>query len=545
MDTGRSSGPRRAISTGSLSVAFALLASACGVGAVGHGYRHIPKDSALIIGTTDHVPTLDPAGAYENGSWTLYAQIYPFLLNFPYRKNKLAPDAAQHCEFAEPTRYRCVLRPRLTFANGHPLTSTSVKFSFDRMRRIDDPNGPQSLLENLVSVQTPDPRTVDFILKLANDQTFPQVLAANVGPILDERVFPVDRILGDEAVVAGQPFGGPYAIAKYRKNDVALLQARPDYQGIYQRPATANIVFKYYANAGNLKLDVLKHQVDVAFRALSISDYAQLDKNPAVKVWRGIGGEMRYIAFNKGSQPGRNDEQKLAVRKAVAASVDRAALARDVYQGMFDPAWSVVPAGFDGSVPAFREAYGDRPDKAKAAGFLKAAGVATPVTLRLQYTAEHYGPSSSEEYALVKSQLEATGLFRVELQSTEWGVYQHEYAAGSYPLFQLGWYPDFPDPDNYLTPFFVQKNFISNGFFDPVVGGLLDSERTDPDPARRGATIAQAQRRIAQDVISVVPLLVGRQIMVTGTYVAGVPEAIDGTYKLLVGSLRISGKRPA
>ena len=88
-------------------------------------------------------------------------------------------DIAQRCEFSAPIVYTCVLKPNLTFANGHDLTSADVKFSFDRERTIDDPNGPQSLLANLDSIATPDPLTVNFTLKLPNDQTFPQVLATN------------------------------------------------------------------------------------------------------------------------------------------------------------------------------------------------------------------------------------------------------------------------------------------------------------------------------------------------------------------------------
>ena len=117
-------------------------------------------------------------------------QVYPFLMNFVPGSGELKPDIAQRCDFTAPTTYTCKLKPNLKFANGHALTSSDVKFSIDRENEINDPNGPQSLLANLDSVETPDPLTVDFKLKLPNDQTFPQVLATNAGPIIDEEVFP-------------------------------------------------------------------------------------------------------------------------------------------------------------------------------------------------------------------------------------------------------------------------------------------------------------------------------------------------------------------
>ena len=135
-------------------------------------------------------------------------QVYPFLMNFVPGSGDLKPDIAQRCDFTAPTTYTCKLKPNLKFANGHALTSSDVKFSIDRENKINDPNGPQSLLANLDSVATPDPSTVDFKLKLPNDQTFPQVLATNAGPIIDEEVFPPDKVLDDNAIAAAEPFAG-------------------------------------------------------------------------------------------------------------------------------------------------------------------------------------------------------------------------------------------------------------------------------------------------------------------------------------------------
>ena len=47
-------------------------------------------------------------------------------------------------------------------------------------------------------------------------------------------------------------------------------------------------------------------------------------------------------------------------------------------------------------------------------------------TLNLQYTPDHYGASSDDEYALIKKQLEDTGLFNVNLQSTIYDEYSTE-----------------------------------------------------------------------------------------------------------------------
>ena len=44
----------------------------------------------------------------------------------------LKPDAARDCLFTSSTTYTCTLNEDLAFHNGHPLTSSDVKFSIER-----------------------------------------------------------------------------------------------------------------------------------------------------------------------------------------------------------------------------------------------------------------------------------------------------------------------------------------------------------------------------------------------------------------------------
>ena len=516
----------------SLMSVAALTAAACGSGRTdGGGEGGEAAGDALVVGTTDQVYSLDPAASYDNGSFTIMNQVYPFLMNYAPGSDELQPDAAENCEFSQPTVYTCTLKEGLTFANGNALTSEDVKFSFDRIVSIDDPNGPSSLLANLDSVAAPDDRTVEFTLKAPNDQTFPQVLATNTGPIVDSQVFSADAILDDDAVVAGKPFAGPYSIDSYEKNSLVSFSAFDGYQGALGTPKTSAVTLRTYTSADNLKLDMQNKSIDVAWRSLTPTDIESLEGTEGLTVHEGPGGELRYVVFNLNTMPGGTPEQKLAIRKAVAASVDRDALSENVYKGTFTPAWSVVPSGLEGANTAFKDVYGESPNKDEASKFLSDAGVQTPVAVNLQYNPDHYGSSSSEEYAAVKAQLEDTGLFTVNLQSTEWNTYNKERVADTYPVYQLGWFPDFPDADNYLTPFFAPDNFLQNHFDNPEITALIDAERTETDEARRSEIIGEIQTKMAQDHVSTLPLLEGKQIAVSTDSVSGVDETLDASFK--------------
>ncbi|WP_440709723.1 ABC transporter substrate-binding protein [Herbiconiux sp. YIM B11900] len=522
---------RRTLVIAAGTAAFALVLSGC----AGDGGGSTSGD-ALIVGTTDKVTTLDPAGSYDNGSFAVMNQVFPFLMNTPYGSPDVEPDIAESAEFTGPTEYTVKLKEGLTFANGNELTSSDVKFSFDRDLAIADPNGPSSLLYNLDSVDAPDDLTVVFNLKNPDDQVFPQILSSPAGPIVDEDVFSADSITSDEDIVKGEAFAGQYKITSYDFNNLISYEPFDGYKGVLP-PAESSINAKYYADSSNLKLDVQEGNIDVAFRSLSATDVDDLSGNDAVKVYDGPGGEIRYITFNFNTQPfgattAEADPAKaLAVRQAVADLIDRDEIADQVYKGTYTPLYSFVPAGLTGATEVLKDTYGDGsggPSVDKATQTLTAAGITTPVELNLQYSPDHYGPSSGDEYALIKDQLETSGLFTVNLQSTEWVQYAKDRTADLYPAYQLGWFPDYSDADNYLTPFFLTENFLGNHYDNPEVNDLILQQASTADPAERQSIIEEIQTKEAAD-LSTVPYLQGAQVAVAGTDVGGV--TLDASFK--------------
>lgn len=199
--------------------------------------------------------------------------------------------------------------------------------------------------------------------------------------------------------------------------------------------------------------------------------------------------------------------------------------------------YSFVPSGLPGAIDPLKEMYGDGdggPDVDRAKKRLKDAGVKTPVELNIQYNADHYGPSSGEEYALVKSQLDKTDLFKVNLQSTEWVQYNKDRTEDVYPIYQLGWFPDYSDADNYLTPFFAPGNFLSNHYDNKEVAKLVKKQQVTTDEEERSDLIGEIQTEVAKD-LSTLPLLQGATVAIAGKDVEGVESTLDASYKFRIG----------
>ncbi|MQA13169.1 MAG: ABC transporter substrate-binding protein [Pseudonocardiaceae bacterium] len=500
-----------AVAAGVLAIGIA----GCGQGGDDSG----GAGGTVTMGTTDKVTSLDPAGAYDLGSWTLISNMYQKLLTIPPGGNTPEPDAAQGCEFTDDTTYECTLQPGLTFWNGNELTAQDVVHTFRRMVAIDDPDGPAVLFASMESVAATDERTVVFTLKQP-DATWPFVLTTPAASIVDADVFPADALLPGTEVVGS----GPYQLEQYENGQLAAFGASDSYQGAAQ-PANDSFIVQYFEQPSALKLAIQQGEVDVAYRSLSPTDIQALRGVEGVKIVEGQGTEIRYMVFYvQGQGPSTNP----AVRQAVAQLIDREAIARNAYQGTVEPLYSLIPEGLKYHTDAFRQVYGE-PSADKARRILADAGVATPVALTLGYTPSHYGPNLVDEYTEVKRQLEASGLFRVKLASAEWTQYQQLYKEGAYGGYGLGWFPDFPDADNYTAPFLLQDNFYANGYSNPRVTELVAQEQATTDDAARAAAFEEIQRITARQV-PVVPIWQGKQIAVAREGVTGIEQTFDPSF---------------
>jgi peptide/nickel transport system substrate-binding protein len=481
-----------------------------------------------ILGTTDTVTSLDPAGAYDLGSWTLQYNTMQRLLTIPAGANTPEGDAAESCEYEDPQTVTCTLQPNLTFSNGNPLTSSDVKFSLERNINIADPNGASVLLGSLMTedgkldpnaIETPDDRTITFNLTKP-DTTFQFVLTTNAAAIVDEETFPADGLASNAEVVGS----GPFEIAQYEDGNQAVLQKNPEYNGPNEAQSS-QVFIKYYKEPSALRLAAENGEVQVAWRSLSPTDIQSLRQSDSVEVLEGEGSEIRYFVWQLGTEVGR---QK-AVRQAVAELLDREAIAQRAYDGTVDPLYSIVPPGFPGQTDAFLDKYGNDQSVDQARRLLQQAGVQTPVTLTLGYTPSHYGPNAVDEATEVKRQLDASGLFRVQLKSAEWTQYQELYKQNAYDLFQLGWFPDFLDADNYLSPFVVDGGFYANNYSNPRANALVAKEQGTSNDEVREQTFQQLQQLVAEDV-PLIPSWVGKNVAIVSPEMQGVEETLDPSF---------------
>jgi peptide/nickel transport system substrate-binding protein len=503
-----------------LAGALAVGVAACGDDS---GSSSSGESGTLIHGTTDQPVSYDPAGSYDLPSSTIIFNVYQNLLQVPAGGNKPEPEAAESCEFTDKNTqvYECTLKDGLKFSDGSDLTSEDVKASFDRNLAIADPQGASSLYLNIKNVEAPDDKTVVFNLK-EPDATWPYILTSSGAAIVPAE-YPKDKIQPSDQVIGS----GRYQVASYEPGQQTVLEANPEYTG--DDPAQIDrVIIQYFDKSSTLKQAVEQGEVETAYRSLSPTDVSDLEGADGVTVEKGAGGEIRYLVFNLDLQEG-TDEQKKAVRQAVAQTIDRQSIADNVYNGTADPLYSMVPAGLPFHTEAFADAYGEEPDTDAAAQTLEDAGVKTPVPLGVWYTPTHYGASSADEYAEIKRQLDDSGLFDVTLKSTEWNQYSEAAFTDKYPVYQLGWFPDYPDPDNYAFFSWSKDSFLNDHYSSPEAEKLLAQEKASPDEATREQAFAGLQKLGAEDA-PVIPYITFAQVAIAADGVNGVADTLDPSY---------------
>ena len=111
-----------------------------------------------------------------------------------------------------------------------------------------------------------------------------------------------------------------------------------------------------------------------------------------------------------------------------------------------------------------------------------------------------------------------------------------ENSNGSYPVYQLGWYPDFSDAGNYLSPLFGKENYIHNSYVSDKIESQLNSEVSELDSAARVKKLEEIQKTLATD-LPTIPLLEGKQIAVSGKNVKGISDTLDGSFKFRYGAI--------
>ncbi|MGP3966925.1 ABC transporter substrate-binding protein [Streptomyces sp. 6N223] len=524
------------------------LAVALVVGAIGGWMMFGSGDGdeePIVVGTTTTPTTADPAGTYDAGGWALVNNLFQSLLTFPPGEQVPVPDAAERCDFDDDrlTVYRCTLRSGLTFNNGDPVTPEDVQFSYDRILAMaqraeaeaaDDSlpeeekfsyAGPAPLLSGLEEVRV-DGQDIVFELARPN-ATFPFVVASAAGAIVDRDSYERTEPRTDGRVVGS----GPFVMTSFDPEGITELEPNPDYEGAAPAPEQP-VTIRYFSDAGDgtaneaLARAWEAGEIDVNAGSMGPDAMAEVlaGKTHGDQTYESTGADIRVMAFN--TDEGRGMSNPVA-RRVAASLLDREQITHHVFHDTVEALYSLVPAGFPGHGTPYFDAYAGNaeagPDALRQE--LLDAGLPVPVPFELAFAR---GAASGEEARLIEEQLEADGLFEVELRDYEWSeLLRVTYSSRDFDAYIIGWVPDFPDPATF-TDLLGPADGLATGFGDPEIDDLLGQSQAEPD---RGlaSEFFKTINELAAAEAPIIPLWQSKTITIADLTIGGVERLSDGS----------------
>jgi peptide/nickel transport system substrate-binding protein len=323
--------------------ATTVLVTGCTLG--GSSPEPTPSSSAtprpFTVMSTDQVRVTDPAAVTDASSAMLSLNVFQRLMTAEPGESVLKPDAARDCIFTAATTYTCTLNEDEAFHNGHPLTSSDVKFSIQRATRLNVAGSSARLLSSLRRIETPDPLTVRFLLSRVDTQ-FGWALASPAASIVDEEVYDADEVRSPEDPIVGS---GPFRVTSFADDQIAL-ERYEEYQG--RNPAALDtLVYRSVDESAVIEDAMAKNTVDLVWRGLDEAAVIRLgqqaanaDATTATGFRQQVltGARVLQLAWSPDSRSRGNKALRTAI--ALALQGDRTSD-------------SVVPGGVPGHVATF------------------------------------------------------------------------------------------------------------------------------------------------------------------------------------------------
>ena len=157
--------------------------------------------------------------------------------------------------------------------------------------------------------------------------------------------------------------------------------------------------------------------------------------------------------------------------------------------------------------------------------------------LTLNYTTDHYGSATKQEFELLQKQLNASGLFDVTIKGAAWDTFVPAERKGSYGVWGMGWFPDFPDADNFVAPFLDTDNVLKLPYANSeIINTLIPESRREADRQAASKSLTDIQDIVADDV-PVLPLWQGKQYVAARDDITGAAYALNSSSTLQLWEL--------
>jgi peptide/nickel transport system substrate-binding protein len=301
---------------------------------------------------------------------------------------------------------------------------------------------------------------------------------------------------GSGQEISQNPIGsGPFRFVSASQDKDVVIERNNNYWGA--KAKLDRVRFMVVPDTTTRALELRKGSADLESNALTPDMEYTLQREPAVRIARGPGTRLAYMAFNL-RDPILKD---VRVRQAIAYAIDRQALIHYLWRDSARPASTVLPPeswAYDAKLKQYPH------DPARARQLLDAAGYSTSNGIRFRLTMKTSTEESSRAMAAVfQQQLREVGI-ALDIRSFEAATFFSDVTHGEFQMYSLRWLGANEDPDIFeyafdsarIIPDGANRQFYRN----PRVDQLIAKAASETDQNVRKQDYAQIQEILSEDL---------------------------------------------
>ncbi len=498
--------------------ALALAFVAAGCGGSSKSDSSSGEGGELVFGTASDPVALDGALVSDGESLRPIDQMFEGLVTLKEGTTEVVPALATSWKAdAAGTSWTFDLRENVKFHDGTDFNADAVCFNFDRWYNFKGPFQQQSATYYWQTVfggfsdkKTPslyksceakDDHTVVINLTKPSASFLGALALTNFTMASPDRAQEVrrrqglgrrgDRLQADRLLRNAAPDGHrPVQVqVSWTRGDRLVMERNDDYWG--DKAKLDQLIFRPIADNA-ARLQALQSGEIEGYDLVEPQDIKTIEGDDSLQVLDRPAFNVGYVTINQKVPP----FDKIEVRQAVAAGLDREAVVNNFYAGRGQVATQFMPPslfGYSDNVQKYPY------DPAKAKSLLKKAGVQMPLKVDFWYPTDvsrPYMPDPKRNFEAFAASLNKSG-FKVVPHSAPWSPDYvgrvDEGKAGALNL--IGWTGDYGDPDNFIGTFFQQPT-DQFGFQNEEIFNTLNKAERETDAAKRTELYKEANEEI-------------------------------------------------
>jgi len=504
-----------------LIAAVALVATACTGGGGNNNDNNssdVKSGGHLILGTLSNIDTLNPFVTFQQNSYSAFEYIYPQLVQYDVKTLEFVSDFAQ--EWSPSTdglTWTFNTTPNAKWSDGEPLTANDAAFTFGTILKYGD--GPAANLSGGLTHMTKAEATDDNTLVLTYSAPVANVLSnLQQISILPQHVWQ-QYAVGDGKALrqfpnepTDQPLvsGGPFELAKYEKDQVAIFQRNPNFYGT--KPVIDGFGLQYFSNDDSMVAALRNGQIQAAINA-PVTAVEALKGDASLTVYTGPGITLRDFIINSSPEKTTNLElQDPTVRMAMEYAIDRDAIVETAWLGYAEPGSTIVAPGtgdwHDSQIQGLPFDIGQANTLLDQAGYtLGPDGIRVanghPMSYTVLFASDETGAGDAA-FRIIQNGFQQIGIEitqrKMDNNAVNTAILGDNNTYNQFDLAMWDWFP-LIDPDFILSVLTKAQwgGWSDTGYDNPEYDKLYEEQGLAIEPTKRLQIVHQMQQILFDD----------------------------------------------